>query len=510
MLLTILKYRLRQIYNNITRSSVQKKLEWLVALVLIPYFVTLVRAMSQVYGMTYKTSGGQGLAGIAIGNMAVICFFVFISTLVLTLYRLPQSKDIPLFISLPIRDSALFGLKIIEAFEDAMRGIILPLPVIIAFASVTAKVISPLYAVLFIFGWVGIIFQIASFSIAFSLILGRFVSKGRWSSLLRIIAVISALAVLMIFMRYFQGTNSEVSPIPFLGIKSGKIFALSPATWLINLILHEEVVARVINGAIFGFVTIACPVVAYYLFKLKFLRLWMEVMEVNQRKKPQYIKSGNYRQMGNLQTFLLKESRIIKRDPHLLVGLFVPLIMFPAFMLFKDQQPQTQVLYITLISFLGTISYTLSCIGREGRTLALLRSLPIKISVILHAKFLISLMLNLSVTVAFIFVFSLTRKLTWDVTFRDLLIGIIASVFFSSLGIGLAALFPRLDYTNPMRAIAVPGLYAFYLISMLFIATMMLVPYTNWIFMLLGIVFWSVVAGVLLKLGIRRLEKMDV
>lgn len=507
MLQTILKYKLRQAYNSLAHSPIQKKLEWLVPLVLIPYFVTLIQAMTKMYQTAYEISGWQKLTEIAIGNMAIIFFFVFVSTLVLTLYRLFQSKDIPLYISLPTKDTTLFGIKVTEAIEDTLRGIILPLPVIIAFATVTARNFSPFHTILFLLGWIIIIFQIASLCIAFGLILGKFVTSTRWSYLLRIIAVLSALAIILIFMRYYQTSSLDTVPVPFLNIESDNLFfAFFPATWLINFVYN----AQFSNGALFFAVTIAYPAIAYYLFKLRFRQLWMEAMEISQRGKSQYIKSSNYRQMGSMQAFLIKELIIIKRDPHLLIGLFVPIIMFPAFVLFKDQQQQTQVLYITLVSFLGTVAYTLSSIGREGKTLVLLRSLPIKISVILRAKFLLSLMLNLTVTIAFIVIFSLTRGLDANMVLRNMLIGFIASVFFSCLGIALASIFPRLDFTNPMRAIAVPGLYSFYIISMLFIATMMLLSYTNWIFMLLAMVFWFAIAAFLLRLGIKKLEKMDV
>ncbi len=513
MLQIILKYRLRQIYNAIARSKKQKKLELLVPLVLVPYFVTMARTMSHIYKTTYETYGWQKLSEIAIGNMAIICFFVFISTLVLTLYRLPQSKDVPLLMSLPVRDGAFFGVKIVEAFEDTLRGAILPLPIVIAFASVIAKIASPFYAVIFVIAWVFILLQIASLSLAFSLIIGRFVASPKWSYLLRVIAIVSALAIIMIFMRYYRDVDIGSSPVPLLSMMSGNsIFAFFPVTWLVDFIPHEgsNFFSQIRNGLGFVLITIAFSAIARILFRLRFQQLWMETREISQRKKQQRIKSRNYRQMGSTLAFFHKELTVIKRDPHLLIGLLVPIIMFPAFMLFKDQQQQTQVLYITLVSFLGTVAYTLSSIGREGQTFALLRSLPIKISVILRAKFSLSLMLNLTVTLAFIAIFSLTRRLTMELIYRNLLIGLASSVFFSSLGIALASLFPRLDYTNPMRAIEVPGLYSFYIIAMLFIGSIMVTTYGNWILMVLVFVFWGIIAGILLRLGVRKLERMDV
>ncbi len=512
MLQTILKYKSRQIYNSFAHVSTSKKMEWLIPLVLIPYFVTLIKAMNYIYKSAYESSGWQKLMSIAIGNMAVICFFVFISTFVLTLYRLSKSKDIPLYMSLPISNRSLFGVKIIEACEDTLRSALLPLPVIIAFSSVLFKINLSTYAIIFIIGWLFALFQIANLSLAFSLIIGKFVSKPKWSYLLRVIAVLSALAIILIFMRYYQDTDSNVSTIPFIDLKSGiSAFNIFPIVWLIKFIPFDGVLQSIQIFYVLGFAlfTVFLTISTYYLFKFRFQKLWMEASEISQNKKQQYIKSNNYQQKGSFIAFLQKEIVVIKRDPHLLIGLIVPLIMFPAFTLFKDNQPQTQVLYITLISFLGSVAYTLSCIGREAKVLALLRSLPVRMSLILRVKFSLSLILNLGVTIAFILIFSLTRRLSLELLFRNLLIGCASSAFFSSLGVALASIYPKLDYTNPMRAIKTAGLYLFYIIAMTFIATMMITTYGNWILMLLAIIFWGIIAVFLLRLGAKKLESMD-
>ena len=98
----------------------------------------------------------------------------------------------------------------------------------------------------------------------------------------------------------------------------------------------------------------------------------------------------------------------------MLIGLLVPLIMTPVFLLFRDQDPKTRILYIAIISLVGAAAYTLSSIGREGRSFALLRSLPIKVSVILRAKFVISFTVNFLVTFFFVVLTSYFREFLWS------------------------------------------------------------------------------------------------
>ena len=149
MLLTIFKYKLRQFYNSLIHTTLIRKLEWMILLLLVPYFVTFTRTMIGIYERVYDSFGWQAMTKVAATNLAVIYAFVLISVLVLTMYRLFQSKDLPFLMSLPIGNPALFGLKFLESLEDMGRSLILPLPLLIAFSIVIVKAGSGIYIVNF-------------------------------------------------------------------------------------------------------------------------------------------------------------------------------------------------------------------------------------------------------------------------------------------------------------------------------------------------------------------------
>jgi ABC-type Na+ efflux pump permease subunit len=185
-------------------------------------------------------------------------------------------------------------------------------------------------------------------------------------------------------------------------------------------------------------------------------------------------------------------------------------VLFPIFIFSGSEEPSTHAVYIILISLLTTTSYSLSCIGREGRTFSLLRSLPVRMSVILRAKFLLSCILNLVLTLTFAIAIYLSRKLSLNQMWYNVLTAAITSIYLSAFGTALAALFPKFDFTNPMRAASVPGILALYLITFLFITTFVLLIPAGWYLNPLVLIPWAGAALMLLKFGQKRLERIDV
>jgi ABC-2 type transport system permease protein len=481
-------------------------------LLLVPYFVTFTHTMIGIYEKVYDSLGWQAMTKVAETNLAVIYAFVLISVIVLTMYRLFQSKDLPFLISLPIGNPPLFWLKFLESLEDMGRSLVLPLPLLIAFSFVISKAGSGIYVVTFIIGLIGIMFQITSLSMIIALVTGKITSRTRLANISRGIAIVSALVILMIFMKYSQNTGNDITKSPVFGMSiNEQILSLIPTTWLINTIpFDSDISTALIYALCFVSFTAILIITAYIFFKQRFYKTWMEVIEVDQKEKTQRVKTRDYKFRGLTQSFILKEVRTIKRDSQMIIGLLVPLIMTPIFLLFKDQDPKTQILYIAIISLVGTAAYTLSSIGREGRSFALLRSLPIKISVILRAKFIISFIVNFFVTFFFVLLTSALQRISLERLWHNVLVAVVVSFYLSGIGMGVSALFPKFDFTNPLKAVLAPGLYAFYLITILFVGTMVMITYTQWFYTLIAMIFWAVVALVLLRLGQKRLEKIDI
>lgn len=505
MLPPILKYKVRQSLNTIKHGSIQKKLEWLLPLFIIPYYITLIHGMNQIYENVYQAVGWEGLTKLATSNMAMIFFFVLVSSISIALYRLFHSKDLNLLMSLPVHDKPLFNAKFSELFGDTLRNMILPFPIFVALALVINKVFSFLQLIIFIIGLIFILIQITGVSMIIGLLLGKVTAKGKWSVISRIIAVVSALILLAIFMIYIQ-QKDDAKPLSYSIRYFDRIIFFFPTSWLIKSVSYDEdIISSLINGFAFFLLTIVSVLFSFILFKLRFKRTWMEIIEVSPRKKAQRARKVIHR--GKIRSLLSKDFQTLYREPNLLISLIVPLVLYPIFIVFKDQDIRMHIFYIVLVSMVGTTSYTLSCIGREGRAFAMLRSLPIRISDILYSKFILSLVLNLLITLLFVILMNLIQRSNQFL--YNSILGIIVSLSLTIMGIGIASLFPKFDFTNPMKAVLLPGVFVFYLMSIFFGITLTYVIFTK-VYFLLMLVAWLLLALVIVKFGKVKLERMDL
>jgi hypothetical protein len=531
MLPTILEYKLRQIYNTLTRGSRQKKLGWLISIAfIVPYYIVFTRSMRLRYGGSHDGSEWYATAQL---DLAMVFFFVLVSTAALTLYRMFQAKDLPLLMSLPARDRSLFWAKLTESLTDAGRSMVLPFPVCLAFVSVLiSRTSSPFAATIFLMGWAGVMLQLAGLSVIVALALGRAIAASRWAALLRIVAVVAALAFLLIFMSYANRAELGVSSVGARGVEEVRgqagtwergiggvpLSLLCPTSWLVGLLPHvgSAVWARLLYGFGFMAITIGCPTAAYRLFRSRFRHVWTMTTEIKRRGTRKRIKRnaslvmGVMGAMGNTRAVILKETRVMWREPHIWIGLVIPLVLFPVFILFRAQASGIHEVYIIVVSLLTTTSYSLSCIGREGHSFPLLRSLPMRMSVVLRAKFSLGCAVNLTVTLVFVIALYLARRLHLNQMCHNVLTAVIVSIYLSAFGTALAALFPKFDFTNPMRAASLPGLFMLYLIVFLFGVTFIGTISVGWYFTPLVLIPWAGIALILMKVGQERLERMDI
>jgi hypothetical protein len=297
--------------------------------------------------------------------------------------------------------------------------------------------------------------------------------------------------------------------------------AFFPTSWLVELLpaVDSTLVDRLLYGSGFVAMTIGCPVAAFYLFRGRFRQLWMIAMEAKrrggQKRSMRHVRTEGYDlhvtgTIGNTRAIMLKESRVLRREPHVWIGLVIPLALFPVFILLRVHEQSMPSIYIILVSVLATASYTLSCIGREGRSFHLLRSLPMGMGVVLRAKFLLGCAVNLAVTLGFVVALYMTRQSSLSQVWQNSLIAAVASIYLSAFGTALAALFPKFDFTNPMRAASLPGIFTLYLLSFIFAGTFIGAMAASWYFVPLVLVPWAGVALILMKVARERLERMDI
>ncbi|MBM3211815.1 hypothetical protein FJZ33_06340, partial [Candidatus Poribacteria bacterium] len=201
--------------------------------------------------------------------------------------------------------------------------------------------------------------------------------QNRIGNLTKIIAGLISLGFLVILMFYIQRADSEsgnmVNQLPFLRFYSA--FIIFPSSWMIKISLNSfpQMFISLLYGVGFLAFTLACPLIAFEVFKTQFYKTWEMNIVINSRMKKKakaYEFSANA--IGRTRSLILKDLKITFRDPHILLGLFLPLFLFPIYFFIRSDQVETQSLYIIVVALLSTVSYTISCFGREGRIFPLL------------------------------------------------------------------------------------------------------------------------------------------
>ena len=175
-------------------------------------------------------------------------------------------------------------------------------------------------------------------------------------------------------------------------------------TFLAEALLNPGQLVLVVAG--FGGLSVVTSLAAYRIFDTSFHEGWNRFREVPTRQAP--ISLTTRRPWGvsrlvrslpaPLRFFLVKEWLVLRRNPRGIISLAQPLVLFVVIVApFMSGGQGVQVLRPLvfwfmlwfLALFLSTlpIGTSLMAIAQEGRKMALLRSAPISMSVVLRAKF---------------------------------------------------------------------------------------------------------------------------
>lgn len=175
-------------------------------------------------------------------------------------------------------------------------------------------------------------------------------------------------------------------------------------TFLTEALLNPGQLALVVTG--FGGLALVISLVAYQIFSTSFHEGWNRFREVPTRGAPVFLGVRRPRGVSRwvqplpapLRCFLVKEWLELRRDPRVLINLAQPLVLVlmvlaPVVIRGKGVETLRPLLFWLMLMFpamlvsILPIGSSLMAIALEGRTIALLRSLPISMSEVLKGKF---------------------------------------------------------------------------------------------------------------------------
>ncbi len=228
------------------------------------------------------------------------------------------------------------------------------------------------------------------------------------------------------------------------------------------------------------------------------------------------------------KTIGIKDFIEIRRDASLLAMLILPLIMFGLYV--GVAAPPIPVLHTTWLAPLFVASSTslftaaglaLRGIGGEGGRLWLIKASPNPVRSVIAAKFVIGLVVTAILSAILLWVGMVRHALTVPgvVEATVLLIGIISGLV--GIATGLGAMWPRLDWTDPRRAVSIWLTLAFLGIATLYLAIAFVVigmpfvlniplPWGTYL-AYIGVYVWAaVVGGSFMTVGAARYALREV
>jgi ABC-2 type transport system permease protein len=173
------------------------------------------------------------------------------------------------------------------------------------------------------------------------------------------------------------------------------------------------------------------------------------------------------RRFPEIMLLLIKDVKTFLRDPTQWsqVAIFFGILILYIGNLRNFSYPIDQPFYYNLISFLNlgatcltlatlTTRFIFPLISLEGRRFWILGLLPLKRRDIVLAKFYFALFGSLLITTSLLLLSNYVLRNSWFVIGIQLITGVLVSLGLSGLSVGMGALFPSFQESNPSRIVS--------------------------------------------------------
>ena len=449
---------------------------------------------------------------------ALTGIIAFVSSLIGNIFatqsQLYESKDNQIILSLPIPPRIILAARMTTLFLSNLFIIgIIMLLAIITYAILFPLSISIVVNSLII--TIGIALVSLSFSCLFGWLLTIISSKFKNKSITQVITALLSLAVYFYIFKndMFSITLDNIYNITTVITENYPIFYYFGLTFLGN-----------INGMIF-FILICITIFTsvYFLLSKTFITI---ITKKKQFKKVVYIKK-DMKINSQIQTLIKKDMKHFFSSATYLINTCFGLILMiigTVILFFYHEQFKSNISLITSISnssntsfyyLLGSVIIAIICflistayisapsISLESNNLWILKSLPIKPSIILFAKFkmhmyIVILPILLStISIAFLFDFPIILKIL------SVLIPILFAMIIASLGLVFNLLLPRFNWLNETACVKESGSVLLTFVSSLLLIVGIIALYAFYLIQLIPLSYYlCIVSGLLVIINI--------
>lgn len=426
--------------------------------------IFLFRLASYVVAFSDVRASEQFIAG----ALTLITYFTAATAITFALSSLYFAKDLDLLFTMPITPRTIIWNRILVQWCVGMGlGVVVTAPFILGFLAVHGQWAALPVALLAVGSWIFIVFTLMTVA---TIALLRLV-PARWVRNAGAIVVVGTgtiVAGVNIVLRLSSFTSagdfSSLSVAPFS--HTFLTAAWSPLEWSVQAILMA-LSGKGLAGAAVAILTCVAAGSAGTALIAAVEPLYVTGYErtISSATGPSSRKTQSFpfgRRFRIWKTIALKDFIEIRRDASQLAMLILPLIMFALYI--GVSTPSIPILHsswlaslyvATSASLFAAAGLALRGVGGEGTRLWMLRSSPTGPLAIMAAKFAIGFTVTagLSSLLLWIGVARHSPSLPSYVESTYSLVVIVAGL--TGIAVGLGAIWPRLDWTDPRRAVSI-------------------------------------------------------
>ena len=432
----LVKWRLRCALNSVFKRGASKRTSKrslaFAALFLTAYAILFALLLRPYFA---ESAHARSAASAAFGGVAL---FLFTRAFQFALQSSSDRASLQILAPLPIRAAALRNSLVLETLIDLFR--VAPLiagPVVLAFA--LAHPPNPIQALAYLIGWLSVCVGGACAGTAAALLThSRRSSSGALANLLNLLLALALGGGLLLLAVEGAGYADDSAAL----LSAWKPYLeRSPSVWLADALLRPlPLLQLALSLALSGAVVFISLRVHSRRFNLESL-LGSRPARAKRRRS----KTGR---SAPLAALLIKETRVIVRNPAMLAAWTLPFLLFTAMSAWTPLPLERRnMLAVSMMSGYGAAVIGVILPSAEGRSITLLRLALPRLNAWVAAK---AIAAAAFIAVPSLAAVALNSKGVPPLRWTLIPLGAAAGSGLFSVGIG--CLMPRFDEPNPMRA----------------------------------------------------------
>ncbi|MFQ6614191.1 MAG: hypothetical protein ACE5D1_05035 [Fidelibacterota bacterium] len=425
----------------------------------------------------------------------VIFYLLIISNLITALSTLYKNRDVQFLWTTCIPDRTLFRLKAIDnLLYSSWAVMILGLPLTLAYGTIRGMSLGEIGAVLFL----GLIpFLMVASSLAQGLLL-MLVRLSRWIRL-RTGFLVVAIVFLLIFWiarKYNQTQVIVAGEVPstrylarYLSNLGRTPFVFLPSYWFSRGITGDQ--ALPFFTLLVSTALIAWEALGWLAAKLYYLS-WQTYMTQGSprvRRESRSAAREAVRRRSLPRALILKDWRQFVRSPQQWVQFLLFMVLITVYLVNLSRINYTvtrleglwdRIVFLLNFGFSGFIlaslitRFVFPLISLEGRMRWILFTSPATVKQVYRVKFRMSALLFFAIAQWVAFWSNIFLSMGWQVQVVSTIYLLLMSVTLTAISLGLGAVFPQFDEANPMRIVSGIGGIIAIVISLAYVAIVVL------------------------------------